>query len=181
MKKILLLLASVTLLSCTNNEKTPANATSEETGASEQTATLEGATQIKQIDIALSGKDIFSSIINDHKGKPMLVDLWATWCPPCRAAMKSIIPIKEKMHGKVAFVYVTGPSSPADTWNNMIKDIHGDHYYVSEEQWNTLLNQFESQGIPTYIIVDSNGSITNTHIGFPGEELLQKELEDLIK
>ena len=131
---------------------------------------------IKSISADLKGEDIFKALVAPYKGKQVLVDFWATWCGPCRAAMKTIQPVKEELWGKVSFIYVTGPSSPKGTWNNMIPDIHGDHYYVTEEQWNSLLNQFESQGIPTYVIVDKEGNVQNKYIGYPGNDTMKAEL-----
>lgn len=131
---------------------------------------------VKEISDKLVGEDIFRALVAPYRGRPVLVDFWATWCGPCRAAMKTIVPIKEEMAGRVAFIYVTGPSSPAATWKNMITDIHGDHYYVTKEQWNQLLSQFESQGIPTYVIVDAEGNVQSKYIGFPGEETMHDEL-----
>ena len=136
-----------------------------------------GGYRIMAIEPELSGDDIFKAIVAPYKGQPVLVDFWATWCGPCRRAMETIKPVKEQLAGKCAFVYVSGPTSPEGLWKNMIADIHGDHYYVTDEQWSALLKQFESQGIPTYVIVDKEGNVKAKHIGFPGEEVIKQELE----
>ena len=129
---------------------------------------------IKAVDASLKGEDIFKAIIKDYKGKPLLVDFWATWCGPCKAAMKTILPVKEELWGKANFVYVTGETSPKALWNKMIPDIHGDHYYVTAAQWETLLKQFGAQGIPAYVVVDKDGNVKNKHIGYPGNEVIEK-------
>ena len=131
---------------------------------------------VKSISEDLQGEDIFKALIADYKGKPLLVDFWATWCGPCKAAMKTILPVKEELKGKANFIYITGPSSPKKTWENMIIDIHGDHYYVTEGQYSALLSQFESQGIPSYVIVDKDGNVVNKHIGYPGNDVIKGEL-----
>ena len=136
-----------------------------------------GGYRVMAIEPELTGEDIFKAIVAPYKGKPVLVDFWATWCGPCRRAMETIKPVKADLAGKATFIYVTGPSSPEGLWKNMIADIHGDHYYVTEDQWNTLLKQFESQGIPTYVIVDKDGNVKAKHIGFPGEEVISNELK----
>lgn len=136
---------------------------------------------IIELDENLAGEDVLKGIVEKYKGKPVLVDFWATWCGPCRAAMKTIIPVKEELWDKCAFVYVTGPSSPRATWNMTIPDIHGDHYYVTAAQWETLLKQFNSQGIPTYVVVDSEGNALNHYIGFPGVDVIREQLTNAMK
>jgi hypothetical protein len=51
---------------------------------------------------------------------------------------------------------------------------------VTEDQWNTLLDQFESEGIPTYVIVDKEGNVVNKYVGFPGVEIVSEELGKLL-
>ena len=132
--------------------------------------------KVVNIDEDLKGADIFKALIAPYKGKPLLVDFWATWCGPCKAAMQTILPVKEALAGKVNFIYVTGPSSPKKTWEMTIPDIHGDHYYVTESQYSELLKQFESNGIPTYVIVDREGNVKNKYIGYPGNEVMEEQL-----
>ena len=134
------------------------------------------AYRVVNIDDKLEGADIFKALIAPYKGKPLLVDFWATWCGPCKAAMQTILPVKEALAGKVNFIYVTGPSSPKKTWEMTIPDIHGDHYYVTEAQYAALLKQFESNGIPTYVVVDKDGNVKNKYIGYPGNETMEEQL-----
>lgn len=186
MKKWLLVFAAAAMVGCAGNGNSAAD--SEAAQESDSLASVEAnvaselpeGVMVKSIDNAIAGEEVFKAIVADYKGKPVLVDFWATWCPPCRAAMKTIVPVKEAMADKVTFVYVTTTSSPEDTWNEMIKEIHGDHYYVTEDQWNTLLDQFESEGIPTYVIVDKEGNVVNKYVGFPGVEIVSEELGKLL-
>ena len=132
---------------------------------------------IKSIPESLTGEDVFKAIVKDYKGKKVLVDFWATWCGPCRQAMQTILPVKEELWGKVAFVYVTGETSPKALWNKMAPDIHGDHYYVTAAQWETLLKQFGVQGIPAYVVVGADNEVVTKHIGYPGNEVILNELK----
>ena len=123
-------------------------------------------------------ENILQTILGNYKGKAVLIDMWETWCGPCRAGHKTMAPMKEQMKGQnVQFVYIASPSSPPTTWQKMIKDIDGDHYYLTEEQNHYILNHFESSGIPTYAIYDTKGHQTYKSIGFPGNDVIRKELE----
>ena len=123
-------------------------------------------------------ENILQTILDNYKGKALLIDMWATWCGPCRAGHKTMAPLKEELKGRnIKFVYITSPSSPPTTWQKMIKDIDGDHYYLTEEQNHYILSHYESSGIPTYAIYDTKGHQTYKSIGFPGNDVIRKELE----
>ena len=123
-------------------------------------------------------ENILQTILDNYKGKAVLIDMWETWCGPCRAGHKTMAPMKEQMKGQnIQFVYIASPSSPPTTWQEMIKDIDGDHYYLTEEQNYYILSHYESEGIPTYAIYDTKGQQTYKSIGFPGNDVIRKELE----
>lgn len=127
-------------------------------------------------------ENILQTILDNYKGKAVLIDMWATWCGPCRAGHKAMAPLKEELKGRnIKFIYITPPSSPPTTWLEMMKDIDGDHYYLTEEQNHYILSHFESEGIPTYAIYDTKGQQTYKSIGFPGNDVIRKELEKASK
>ena len=126
-------------------------------------------------------EDILPAILSKYKGKAVLIDVWATWCGPCRMGHKLMAPLKEELKGRdIEFVYITSPSSPYEDWKNMIGDIPGNHYYLTKEQYNHLLDLYHSNGIPTYAIYDASGKQTYTEIGFPGVETIKEEIEKVL-
>lgn len=125
---------------------------------------------------------IFDGIIKKYKGKLIYVDFWATWCGPCRSGIERIKPLKEELAGKdIVFVYITNPSSPQNTWSNMIPDIKGEHYRVTTDEWNFLTSMFNISGIPHYVLVGKSGEIINPNFGHFDNQMLKRELEKYIK
>lgn len=113
-------------------------------------------------------KDMIKAIAARYAGKVVYIDLWATWCAPCRMGIEAMKPHHADFApDDVQFVYITNESSPMDKWNKMLLDMPGDHY---------RLPSFEGmepavQGIPRYLILDRAGNVVFDKAGFgPGME-----------
>ena len=127
-------------------------------------------------------EDILQTILYKYKGKAVLIDVWATWCGPCKAGHQVMKPWKQELKGKnIQFVYITSPTSPLATWQEMIKDIDGDHYYLTKEQYKYILDHYEAEGIPTYAIYDAEGNRTFKTTGFSGLDIFKNEVEKVLR
>ncbi|WP_417009652.1 TlpA family protein disulfide reductase [Bacteroides congonensis] len=121
-------------------------------------------------------KELLNALIARHKGKVQFIDFWATWCGGCRQIIKEYEPLKKEIgEDQVAFIYLTGPSSIKKTWEILIQDIAGEHYWLNKEQWGYLWNHFQMTGLPMYLIIDKKGNIAKrfTHVTV-------KELKELL-
>jgi thiol-disulfide isomerase/thioredoxin len=126
----------------------------------------------------VSEDKVFDAILAGYKGKVVLVDFWATWCGPCIMAHKQLNPLKTEWSGKdIVYLYLTGETSPIATWYKTIPDIHGEHYRVSNNQFNYWYKKFEIRGIPSYFVYDRDGKQTYRALGFPGVNKLKEEVE----
>jgi len=129
------------------------------------------------------GDELFDTIMEKYKGKVVFVDFWATWCGPCRSGMEKMKPLKEELKNEdIEFVYITNHSSPVDKWNLLIPDIKGEHYRVTQDEWNFFSSRFNISGIPHYLLVDENGKVVEDKIYFASsndslKRMLEKYME----
>lgn len=146
MKKILLILSIVmTTISCTNAQEKQFS----EEALNGQITNLEG-TEIT-----------FRDIIEKHKGKTILIEVWASWCSDCVKAMPKLKEI-QKENPDVAYVFISMDKS-FEKWNEGIKkhEVEGDHYWVNDEKGmkGSFGQSIDLDWIPRYIVVNKEGSV----------------------
>ena len=150
--------------------------------AENQTAPLEtvGKEAIAFPDTAkdLDGKSV---TVGDFKGKLLLIDFWATWCPPCRAEMPNVIAAYKKFHDKGFEIVGITLDHPGD--GQKVKDFIKDKgmpwrqvYY--EEGHNAVAEAYGVDSIPHTVLVGKDGKVIR--VGLRGEDL-QKRLEAMFK
>jgi thiol-disulfide isomerase/thioredoxin len=126
---------------------------------------------------------LLAAIEKPYKGKVILIDFWATWCGPCMMAMKQIDPIKEKYLKEkkdIAFVYVTGETSPLQNFNEVMPTIKGYHYRLTNSQFSGLLKSLGIKGIPSYLVINKDGTKSYDNIaegGYPGDDIITSEID----
>lgn len=91
-------------------------------------------------------ENLLSAILENHKGKKVIIDFWGTKCVPC---MYDINQNEDKKDPSTTYIYITcNKWSPYISWNSTINNIKGHHYYVSDEAFNFMLKQHNAKGIP---------------------------------
>jgi len=130
-----------------------------------------------------SGDEVLNQIIQKHKNKVIYIDIWATWCGPCREAMERVKPLKKAMEGKdVAFVYLCGRCSE-NGWENFLKKnkVKGDHYFLDDKQYDQISSKFGVTGIPHFVLINRNGEVEIPKAPGPWSlHDLQKTIEELL-
>jgi thiol-disulfide isomerase/thioredoxin len=132
---------------------------------------------------AVEKEKLIETIISFYNGKVVVVDFWATWCGPCLRAMKESQEFRLEMSNKnVVFLFITNNSSDKNLWEKKIPLIGGEHYYLTDEEWESLSfsEKYGFDGIPTYLIFDTNGKLRHKITAYPGNDAMRKMIEELI-
>ena len=112
----------------------------------------------------------------DLKGKYVYIDVWATWCGPCKAEIPSLKKIEKKYHDKnIEFVSLSIDVKQAHgAWKQMIIDKElGGIQLMSDNDWKSkFVTDYGIQGIPRFILIDPAGNIVNSDAPRPSDTKL---------
>lgn len=115
----------------------------------------------------INGKEVS---LSDLKGKYILIDVWATWCSPCRNEIPFLKKLEEKMHGKkIEFVSISCDKDKA-AWEKMVKDEKLGGIQLFSDGDKTFMEAFGITGIPRFIMLDKKGNILKTKMIRPSKE-----------
>ncbi len=119
--------------------------------------------------------------LSDHKGKVVLLDFWATWCPPCREQM----PVIETLHtdptlsDSLTVLSINTDDATPDR-ARLVRAFMSQNKYTMT----TLLDDgsgalaFRVQSIPTLVVLDPSGAVHHIHSGVHTEDELREIIEE---
>ena len=110
------------------------------------------------------GEQILSKITEPYRGKIILLDVWGTWCGPCKDALAHSQEEYERLRDfDLVYLYLAN-NSPDESWKNVIKEynITGPnvvHYNLPADQQSAVEHFLGVTGFPTYKLIDCNGQV----------------------
>ena len=124
-------------------------------------------------------KDKIASLA-DYKGKIIVIDFWATWCPPCRTELPRVQKeIWEKYKGNPKFALFA--FDRGEDWDKTLpfKDKNKYTFPMIPDPDKKIYNLYATQYIPRTIVVDEDGKIIYQSIGYDEKDF--KELMTLLE
>jgi len=120
--------------------------------------------------------------LKDLKGKFVYVDVWATWCGPCKREIPFLKKIEKAYHSKnIAFVSISVDTKNAHkSWRKMIKEKKmGGIQLFSDNNWNSkFVTDYMIKGIPRFILIDPKGNIVSANAPRPSNPKLKTLLKE---
>jgi len=112
------------------------------------------------------------------KGKVVIVNFWATWCPPCRAEIPDLIALQEKYRDTLQVIGVSQDEIPAEQVKRFGAD-HGMNYplVMSTPEIEKLFPGIHA--LPTSFIIDRDGRLVQKHVGMLNPQLTELETRSL--
>lgn len=121
----------------------------------------------------------------DFKGKYVYIDVWATWCGPCRGQIPYLKEIEKKYHDKnIVFVSLSiDKQKDYDKWKELVtKESLGGVQLIADKDWESdFAVAYNIKSIPRFILIDPKGNVVNADAPRPSEDVLQELLDNLLK
>lgn len=130
--------------------------------------------------------DTFDELIKTLQGKKVFVDIWGTWCGPCKREFQQKDKYSELLKSKnITTLYICeGRNSKEKVWKEMINyyDLEGLHLLANGKLIADIIDKFGNNGsfaYPRYLLVDEKGNVVNSQASYPSKtEHLEKEINE---
>jgi peroxiredoxin len=132
-------------------------------------------------DVESMGLDGKKVKLSDYKGKVVLFDIWATWCPPCRAMIPHEREMVAKMKDKPFVLVSFSADDKKETLEKFIEKepMPWTHWWDNGTE-SPVLKKFRVKAFPTLYLMDHSGVIRHKWVGKPDNEDLDKAVEKLV-
>lgn len=107
--------------------------------------------------------------LEDLRGKYVYIDVWATWCVPCKGELPHLQKLEETFNGfNIAFVSLSCDRDKAK-WESMVKEQNLGGIQLWGDETNEFLNKYRVQSIPRFIFLDPSGRVINPDMTRPSD------------
>lgn len=176
MKKwIALLLALVLMLSfaaCGQEEEEPAETTEETTEAPENLAP----------DFTVYDRAGNPVTLSEMRGKPVILNFWATWCGPCKSELPAFQQAYENYGDDVCFMIVDLVSGREETKAGAMEYLDAQGYtfpaYFDEDQQASMV--YNLSAIPATVVINAKGEVVDSHVGAMDYDALEALLQQVL-
>ena len=130
------------------------------------------------------GEALLRKLLEPYKGKFVLLDVWGTWCGPCKEALSHSQEEYERLKDfDIAFLYLAN-RSPQESWENVIKEynVSGDnvaHYNLPAEQQEAIEQYLNVHAFPTYKLFNRDGQLLDLQVNAHDLDNLERLLEQM--
>ncbi|MBI4313939.1 MAG: TlpA family protein disulfide reductase [Candidatus Omnitrophica bacterium] len=116
-----------------------------------------------------------------QKGKAVIIDFWATWCPPCREEIPHFIALYSKYQPRVEILGIALDEAGRRPVDAFVKE-NGVNYSIAMGQDGVLANAYGGvRGIPTTFVIDKQGKIYKRYVGYQDQSVFEQDITALLQ
>ncbi|TDQ79110.1 thiol-disulfide isomerase/thioredoxin [Sphingobacterium yanglingense] len=125
------------------------------------------------------------SKLSDLRGKYVYIDVWATWCGPCKMEIPHLIKLEKELHGKnITFVSLSlDDQKDKQKWKDYVAEKQlGGVQVISDKAFDTdFVQLYNINAIPRFILLDPEGNVVSPNANRPSDPKLKEELLSLLQ
>jgi peroxiredoxin len=128
------------------------------------------------------------SSLSESKGKCIIIDVWASWCIPCRGSFPHLQSLFEEYHSKGLEIFAISLDQNRKKWEQAIKEDHIENWQhsiigTSQPRETDFYKNYYFQGIPHLFLIAKNGKIAGNWVGtsVANDQELEKALKDIFR
>jgi thiol-disulfide isomerase/thioredoxin len=178
MKKLFIIIAAIFITSC----------------GKKASQTVEKKPLIKLAEADISSNEIvhltdfednyytLDQILADHKGKVVYLDIWASWCGPCKAMMPYSEKLQEKYKDKdVAFIFISIDQN-IQKWEQSARSFNliENSFLARNYPKAKLFQDYNVNSIPRYMLFDKNGRLIDDNARRPSDKDLETTIDGFL-
>ena len=137
------------------------------------------------IDFTYPDKDGNMISLSDFKGSYVYVDVWATWCGPCRYEIPFLLQLEEDYHdANIVFMSVSVDTENAkQKWVDMIKDENmGGVQLISTDGWKSqIMKDYAINSIPRFMLFDPDGNVISVNAARPSSDEIREIFDGFVE
>lgn len=134
----------------------------------------------KAIDFTYPDKDGKMVSLSDFEGKLVLVDVWATWCGPCKKELPYLEELQKEFQGKDIVFMSVSVDRNKDKWLKLIEDKKPSGIQLCTAGDNKLGQDYKIKGIPRFMLFDKKGNILTTTAPKPSDPKLKEIIQNYL-
>ena len=123
--------------------------------------------QEDELDFSIPDINGDTVTLNDYSGEVVVLDFMATWCGPCRAAMRDLVSVHEVIGDQFLLISISVDPNfdTVPVLRDWVKEYDANWIHARDLADPPVTQRFGVSGIPTYVILDRDGKIRFRHVG----------------
>ena len=115
--------------------------------------------------------------LSDHRGSPVVLNFWASWCAPCRREMPALAQMSAELKGRVTFIGIDHQDRREEALALLQET--GVRYPTAFDPTGDTARDYEVRGMPTTVFIDADGRLLATSLGEVTESELRTSILEL--